>query len=200
MAAGKDSRMDIAYDGLLSYPGYEGMDGLCHVRLYVPRRRWHRPVAIVGGLDDNPGTSITGAAEALRTQVRRRLPAARRRLQIVEHYPEGLAGGGPSFELLRFKPARRRASSSFARIGRRSLSREQVQRLIGGEVRIWPAGGYTAAAVAGEEGHAQLLDLIERTAPQARRLRESLRFLPLPGESSRRRRQAAPSSCSTASS
>lgn len=200
MAAGKDSRMDIAYDGLLCYPGYEGMDGLCHVRLYVPRGRWRRPVAIVGGLDDNPGTSITGAAEAVRAQIGRRLPAARRHVRIVEHYPQGLAGGGPSFELLRFKPARRRASSSFARIGRRSLSREQVQRLIGGEVRVWPAGGYTANAVAGEEGHAQLLDLIERTAAQARRFRESLRFLELPAESSRRRCQAAPSSCSTASS
>ena len=57
--------MDLTRELLLPYQGLNGFDGLCHIRVYEQPGRL--PVVIAGGLDDNPGTSITNAIEMLAT-------------------------------------------------------------------------------------------------------------------------------------
>lgn len=174
--------MSLTYEGLVQYPGYEGIDGLCHVRVYQPRPLWRRRVVIVGGLDDNPGTSITGAAPALAEALKQLPPLARvlgtrpdRRPRIVEHYPEGICGDGvPSFCFVRVKRSRRRSGSEYAATSRRSIDLMTIEQIVGCDVRVWRPGDYTAAAVAGAAGEALLEQVAERSKAASMRFRDSL--------------------------
>ena len=53
--------MDLTRELLLPYQGLDVFDGLCRIRVYEQPGRL--PVVIAGGLDDNPGTSLTLAIE-----------------------------------------------------------------------------------------------------------------------------------------
>ena len=53
--------MPLTRELLLSYPGFHGLGGLAHVRVYGQPGRL--PAVIAGQLDDNPGTSITNRCD-----------------------------------------------------------------------------------------------------------------------------------------
>ena len=59
--------MDLTRELLLPYQGLNAFDGLCHIRVYEQPGRL--PVVIAGGLDDNPGTSLTLAIEMVAASV-----------------------------------------------------------------------------------------------------------------------------------
>src|SRR5689334_20850739 len=93
--------MKLTHDRLLAYPGNFGMHGLCHIRVYQHPGR--PPVVIAGGLDDNPGTSITNAIETVAQAVRLAFFADGREFTLIEHHPDQANGAmPPSFALVTF--------------------------------------------------------------------------------------------------
>jgi hypothetical protein len=60
--------MDLTRELLLPYQGLD-LFGLCHIRVY--EQPGALPVVIAGGLDDNPGTSLTLAIEIVAATVQR---------------------------------------------------------------------------------------------------------------------------------
>jgi hypothetical protein len=84
--------MRLGCELLLPYPGFCGFDGLCHVRVFVLCHRvpWRAPVVLVGGLDDNPGTSVTNVIEVVAAAVRRQVFPEGSRFVLVEHYADRL--------------------------------------------------------------------------------------------------------------
>jgi hypothetical protein len=183
--------MRPAWELLLPYPGFCGFDGVCHVRVFVPCRRlpWRASVALVGGIDDNPGTSITNVIEVVAAVVRRQVFADGRAFVLIEHYADTLGDSSrPAFAIVRFKRTERQPSrdlwahlgglhvdlggqqpllvappgllrSGFDRPRWYPVGHEELQARLGCEVRVWPAGEYTAEAIAGSEGK-QLLELV----------------------------------------
>ena len=79
-----------------------------------------RVVVIASELADNPGTSVTNAAELLATDVCRRFGIAPDRLVWIEHYEYGRDAGIPrTFDLVTFHPPRpaRQAPPASAALG-----------------------------------------------------------------------------------
>ncbi len=60
--------MQPLIDDLIPYPGIDNITGLCHLRIY--ERPNNTPVAIVGQLDDNPGTAITTRSRTIAALIR----------------------------------------------------------------------------------------------------------------------------------
>jgi hypothetical protein len=85
------------YTGLVDYRGPRGQFSRCHVQVYEGPGGT-LPVVIAPELDDNPGTSITHAAEQVASLVwRALLPHAREGFRWIEHYP-ARQGGYPRKE------------------------------------------------------------------------------------------------------
>jgi hypothetical protein len=93
--------MDLTRELLLPYQGLDVFDGLCHIRVYEQPGRL--PVVIAGGLDDNPGTSLTLAIELVAATVQRSEFSDGREFRLIEHYRDALDGRqAPSYSLVHF--------------------------------------------------------------------------------------------------
>jgi hypothetical protein len=186
--------MNLTRELLLPYQGLNGFDGLCHIRVY--ERPGYLPIVIAGGLDDNPGTSITNAIEMVAAAVQRSEFSDGREFQLVEHYPDTLnRRGTPTYSLIHFHHHSTRECpgdshnyagtvvivgdeltvSQGAQIEGdfRSPRWEPIQdikELLDCEVALWPPGNYTARAVAGERGER----LRSRLAENVRRTRDKI--------------------------
>ena len=176
--SGHSAGMSLTYDGVVPYQGFGGVDGVLHLRLYRPASRWRRPVAIVGALADDPGISIVGVPESVRTAVESVAGARKRpfgRPRLIEHHPQSLHDvSKPSFVNVRLKLTRRRAEHAIVRAARRPIGRRRLQRLLRREVAVWPQRAYTAAAVGGAEGERLRREVAARSALNAKRLTESV--------------------------
>lgn len=84
--------------GKFRYLGYHGAMSLCHIKV---ERRGRSALVVATELPDNPGTSITNAAEALATGVCRFYNLSPHGLEWIEHY---LANGpaGETWSLVSF--------------------------------------------------------------------------------------------------
>lgn len=191
MAEASSGRMSLAYDGVVAYQGFAGIDGVLHLRLYRPSRIWRRPVAIAGALDDDPGISIVGVPESVLAAVESVAAFGKlrfRSLKLIEHHPQSLHHAGkPSFVRVRLRRTRRHAEHVIVRAARRPIGRRRLQRLLGEEVAVWEEGDYTAAAVGGPVGERLRRQVAQRSAPHAQRLTERV----LSGERPLRRGVAA---------
>ena len=74
-----------SYDGFFAFRGPNGLDGRCYLQIYEAVGAI--PVVIATEIAENPGQSVTSAAEDLATQVwRRLLPRAREGFRLIEVY------------------------------------------------------------------------------------------------------------------
>ncbi len=190
--------MHLTRELLLPYQGLNGFDGLCHVRVY--EQPGQLPIVIAGGLDDNPGTSITNAIEMVAAAVQRSEFSDGREFRLVEHYPDTINGRGtPTYALIHFDHRAiqdcsddpRDYAGAIVLVGEDPGEEVMVARgaeiegdfrdprwepvgdireLLGCKVGVWPPGNYTARAVAGEQGER----LRSRLAEKARRAREDI--------------------------
>lgn len=101
-------------DETYRYRGTDGTVGCCRVRIFTSPRR--PPVVIASEHDDNPGPSITAAAELLYPGIiARTLPGwldDAAQLTLIEHYPGVVDGHGhrpeETFDQVRFRDTRPR--------------------------------------------------------------------------------------------
>jgi len=170
--------MDLTRELLLPYQGLNGIDGLCHVRIY--EQAGQLPVVIAGGLDDNPGTSITNAIEMVAAAVQRSEFSEGREFRLIEHYPDTVdRQGTPTYSLIGFKhrsinerpddPGNYAGTIVIVGEQETAVSRgaeiegdfrnpswepptDSVEELLGCEVTVWEPGTYTARAIGGEPG------------------------------------------------
>ncbi len=175
--------MQLTQEVLLPYQGFHGTYGLCHVRVYEEPGRL--PIVIAGALDDGPGTSITNAIEMVAAAIQASIFADGREFELIEHYPRSLGDRQPTFSRVRFEHRKIDESpdnpsnyaGSIIVIDGDDVHEARghpiqgdfrdpswtniadIEQLVGCEVRIWPAGEYTARAVADEQGQ-QLRDEI----------------------------------------
>ena len=70
------------------------------VRIFEPHNDHEPAIVVCSELADNPGASVTGAADAMATQVRDRYLKGRA-IVWVEHYPSEARGGWPERSTLR---------------------------------------------------------------------------------------------------
>jgi hypothetical protein len=139
--------MKLTNNRLLTYPGRFGIDGLCHIRVYQQDGRL--PVVIAGGLDDNPGTSVTNAIETVAHEVKRTLFPDGREFRLIEHHPTQINQlPPPSFMLITFTLGE--GAPGFADPRWSPLA--DIEGFIGCPVQTWSPGRYTARAVAGLRG------------------------------------------------
>ncbi len=164
--------MDLARELLLTYQGLDAFNGLCHIRVY--EQPGQLPVVIAGGLDDNPGTSITNAVEMLATAVQHRLFTDGREFHLIEHYRDGIDGRpAPTYSLVHFshRPLQEDPDNSGNTEGdfRHPYWEpiDDVEHLVGCKVDVWTPGTYTARAIAGEQGERLRRELAENTRPAA---------------------------------
>ena len=74
-----------SYDGFFAFRGPNGVDGRCYLQIYEAVGAI--PVVIATESAENPGMSVTSAAEELATQVwRLLLPRAREGFRLIEVY------------------------------------------------------------------------------------------------------------------
>ena len=74
-----------SYDGFFAFRGPNGLDGRCYLQIYEAVGAI--PVVIATESAENPGMSVTGAAEELATRVwRLLLPRAREGFRLFEVY------------------------------------------------------------------------------------------------------------------
>jgi hypothetical protein len=147
-------------------------------------------VVVVGGIEDNPGTSITNAIEVVAAAVRRTVLPEGRPFVLVEHYADQMRDRGrPAFAVVRFKRSERLPSRNiWAHLGRlhvaiaserpllvapaglmmcgftgpswHPVEHVELQARLSCDVSVWPAGHYTASALAGSDGQ-RLIELID---------------------------------------
>ncbi len=145
--------MRLAFDG--AYP--TALGGHCRVRAYLPdyegKTRGDAPVVLLTEPADNPGMSVTNAAQVVAVEVlatQRLLPP----VIFVEHYEDGSGGTAEdphTFDLLTFSRLRVMEHGPEVRglryeIGApdwKPLDRATVEALIGGPLdrRRWQGGG-----------------------------------------------------------
>jgi len=175
--------MDLTCELLLPYQGLNGFDGLCHIRVYEQPGRL--PVVIAGGLDDNPGTSITNAIEMLATTVKRSLFSDGREFHLIEHYGDGIDGRpAPTYSLIHFShrplqehpDERDNIEGDFRHPYWEPI--EDIEHLVGCALATWTPGTYTARAVAGQQGEQLRSELVEN----AHRIREEILTAIGPGD------------------
>jgi hypothetical protein len=190
--------MHLTRELLLPYQGLNDFDGLCHIRVY--EQPGQLPIVIAGGLDDNPGTSITNAIEMVAAAVQRNELSDGREFQLVEHYADTINHRGkPTYTLIHFEhrtiherpndpdnyagaivlvgenPGAEVTVARGAKIegdfrNPRWEPVRDIQALLDCEIAVWPPGNYTARAVAGEPGER----LRSKLAEHARRAREQI--------------------------
>jgi hypothetical protein len=128
-------------DAIHTYHGFWGPRAVCRIRIYRPPG--FPPVVIATELPENENTSITNMAEELAADVLASyLPdraGEERPFVWIEHYPPRPDGRREAFDLVTFEHYRPRQELRGGRrrvlIGApewRSLTREQVEALIGG--------------------------------------------------------------------
>lgn len=139
-----------SYDGWFGYTDALGRRGRCYLQVF--EARGSLPLAIACEVPDNPGPSITNAAEDLATQVwQQLLPHAREGIRFVECYVDpphadraGDAGGAPAarFDEVLFRLDHDRLHSPRWR----HLSRAEVEAWIGGPFSVPIASSYRREA------------------------------------------------------
>jgi hypothetical protein len=193
--------VQLTQDSLVTYQGLNGMDGMCHVRVYAQAGRM--PVVIVGQLEDNPGSIVDYAIEMIAATVQGMLFRDGREFQLVRYYPAGACYGGPRFSLVEFRhrSVSEDPSSPSHYTGEllaadddgqvyeiaRGEPKEgtfrdpswtqldNVEGLIGCAVEIWPEGEYTAARLFGEQGEQLRAQLAANARAQGKRFARMLR-------------------------
>lgn len=131
-------------DTILSYrPWGQGIEARCRARIF--RREDGRAAVIVTELPDNPGMSVTNAAEWIATTLLHRYDLDPNDTIWIEHYPDrhppGMEGErmfDETFDLIRFRwedEGRHRAPMRLSPWARtpdwRHLDREEVEELVG---------------------------------------------------------------------
>ena len=174
---------------LLRYQGKNGFDGVCHVRLYEQPEEL--PTVIAGGLEDNPGTSITNAIEMVAAAAQRSEFPEGREFRLIEHYADTVDGQGrPTYALIHFEhranherpndpsnhtgvivtigedPAEAPTITHRAEIegdfrDPRWQPIHDIEKLLDCEVATWAPGTYTAKTVAGVQGEQPRNELAE---------------------------------------
>jgi hypothetical protein len=84
--------MDLTRELLLPYQGLNGLDGLCHIRIY--EQPGQLPIVLAGALDDNPGTPITHSITMLAASIQHSQFPDGREFRLIEHHPNTLDGRG----------------------------------------------------------------------------------------------------------
>lgn len=117
-------------DTLLDYRGYYGCPSRCGVQVWEPTQPGEPYVAIYTELADNPGTSVTNAAETVATAIWHLLERPDAEIVFIEHYRDrAFIGGKPvfteHFDRVTFEPVR----GGFARPRWRCVSKEEVEKL-----------------------------------------------------------------------
>ena len=156
--------MDLTRELLLPYQGLDVFDGLCHIRVY--EEPGALPVVIAGGLDDNPGTSLTLAIEIVAATVQRSEFSDVREFRLIEHYRDAIDGRrAPSYSLVHFSHRPLEESPEIEGEFRHPYWEpiDDVEELLGCKVTAWKRGLYTARAVAGEQGERLRNELAENT-------------------------------------
>ena len=156
--------MDLTRELLLPYQGLDVFDGLCHIRVY--EEPGALPVVIAGGLDDNPGTSLTLAIEIVAATVQRSEFSDGREFRLIEHYRDAIDGRrAPSYSLVHFSHRPLEESPEIEGEFRHPYWEpiDDVEELLGCKVTAWKRGLYTARAVAGEQGERLRNELAENT-------------------------------------
>lgn len=133
-------------DQICAYRGPDGRVGCCRLRIFTSPSG--PPIVIASEHDDNPGPSITAAAECLYPKlIARHLPGwldDAAQLTLIEHYPGVGDGHGhrsaETFDQVRFRDTRPRLIAcgrhqcvSFAGPAWLPLTAAAVARLLGGE-------------------------------------------------------------------
>ena len=130
-----------SYDGPFGYTDALGRRGRCYLQVFEPRGSL--PLAIACEVPDNPGPSITNAAEHLATQIwQQLLPRAREGIRFVECYIDPpRADGGPAehFDEVLFRLDHNRLHAPQWR----HLTRAEVEAWIGGPFSVPIASSYT---------------------------------------------------------
>ncbi len=118
----------------LRYRGYHGCLSRCRIQVYDNGSE--RPyVVIATELEDNPGTSITNAAEIVAGEVWKLLEKPARTMVWIEHYPDRcFLGERPmlreQWDLVRFE----QVGNCFLRPKWRRISKEEVERICEGAI------------------------------------------------------------------
>jgi hypothetical protein len=131
----------LASDYIHPYKDAGGGPAHCRVRIYLPDDMRDDPVVICSELPNNPGGSITNSAEVIVAGVIRanELPTP---LVWVEHWPEEIAEGLETFDLVVFSNYKVEETAPYlgetrAWIGDatwKPLDRASVEVLVGGKV------------------------------------------------------------------
>lgn len=103
--------MRLLEDREFPYLGYHGCPSKCHIRIFEPEDKQKPYVVIATELEDNPGTSITNAAERIATAVWHLLERPVNGMLWVEHYRDrAFIGGRPQakeeFDIVEFQSDR----------------------------------------------------------------------------------------------
>src|SRR4051794_37814330 len=118
-------------DTTYPFEGYFGCPSLCRLRIYADP---HPPTVVVATeCPDNPGTSVTDAAERLAARVVRQFGLDPDCLLWIEHHPDRAHyGGRPQFpERFDRVEFRRGRDGSFRKPRWSPIARAGVERLIG---------------------------------------------------------------------
>jgi hypothetical protein len=170
--------MRLTHEQLLAYPGNWGVDGLCHIRLYEQDGR--RPAVIAGQLDDNTGTAVSIAIERIAHEITRQILTDGREFELIEHHPpHWLDPATATYSRVEFKhrhthenpedPAHIQTTLVLIDTDQTATCHTttkpgdfrdpswhpiaDIETYLDCPLRIWPRGDYTAANVAGEQGH-----------------------------------------------
>lgn len=122
--------MKLWIDIVMAYRGYHGCPSKCGVQIYEPTQPGETYVAIYTELDDNPGTSVTNAAETIATGIWKLLERPTRGIVFIERYRDrALVGGRPMFKEHFDRVTFELIQGRFARPRWRRVSKEEIERL-----------------------------------------------------------------------
>ncbi|MHB1527010.1 MAG: helix-turn-helix transcriptional regulator [Candidatus Dormibacteria bacterium] len=131
------------------YPGLPSSPR-AHLRLYATPGADREPVVILGQLEDNSGVSVTNAIEEFARYIAGRFRPGRDFL-LIEHRVGLKSGDEPYFALVTFSgaPAARWRGKRvrFTSPEWHSISRAQVERMVGRAIVVYDPGTYTGANV-----------------------------------------------------
>lgn len=165
--------MRLTEDRLLTYPGFHGTRGICHVRVY--KSMFRRPVVIVGDFPGTPWTSVTNAAEAVAGEIQHELLDGRGRFRLVEYAHLSEEGHGRFLEITftdgdpkpqgkslvlhggRVAAALSSSTRARGRFTRPRARGVDVETLIGQSPQKWGKDDYTPENVAADRDAALLL-------------------------------------------
>ena len=128
-----------SYDGFFTFRGPNGIDSRCYLQIYEAIGAI--PVVIATETAENPGMSVTGAAEELATQVwRLLLPRAREGFRLIEVYrrPTSTGRTGDAFDEVDLIVE----GHGLGVTGWIPTSRAAVEALIGGPFSVPVASSY----------------------------------------------------------